>query len=189
MASDQYGIRAAFPELDKIDSEEIREKVYQVWSYALDENGYESVNDVHFYPPGGDGIGDAGNTQHVRDTTISAIELAEIFTNRRDVEIDLDAVIAGALLHDASKPFEYTPAGVETELNRYVSHPYFIVHLLAKFGLSLHIQHIALAHSSFTAVQPRTFEAKLVAMADEISVNAIWWEMKGELLSEESLSG
>lgn len=159
-------IETVFPELAAIEDPALREGVRAVWTTAYAETGADPS--LPWLPPDhrGEYPGDVTLVGHLRDVTAVAIEVADALTER-GYAVDLDLVIAGALVHDVSKPYEFDDGAV-SETGRLVPHPHYGVHLTAEAGLPVAIQHVVLSHSGRGAVEPATLEAEIVARADEI---------------------
>lgn len=169
-------VRESFPELDRIASEGMAAGVVAAWEQAMTETGVTDLDSLAWQPPEQKrlGIEDESLVAHVRDVTQGAIGLAELFVERREQELSLDTVVAGALVHDVSKLYEYDreTAGY-TDVGELLTHPHYGVHVTAAAGLPVEVQHIVIAHSSNTAVSPATLEAEIVRRADEAAAAAI----------------
>lgn len=169
-------VRTAFPAVDRIDDDGLREGVLRAWETALVENGIEDLEAVPWLPPVQAELGLHGETlvPHVTDVVAGALALAESLRETHPAELDLslDRVRAGALVHDVSKPYEYDGAA-ETVIGDLLGHPHYGVHVAAAAGLPTEIQHVVLAHSPRSAVEPATLEATLVTQADRAAVAAI----------------
>lgn len=174
-------IEETFPEIHEIADEALRTKVVQIWLDAFEESAFESLDEVPWWPPADELVDHERQVPHIRDVTACAIAMVDTLQRRRpDLDVDRDLVVAGSLLHDVTKFYETDPDGV-TELNSWLPHPHYSVHLLAKADCSLHLQHIVMAHTDNTNVSPRTLEAELVRVADELAVSGMLWEHAGEL--------
>jgi hypothetical protein len=104
--------------------------------------------------------------------TRGALALAETLTERRDLDISLDTLIAGVLFHDVSKLYEFDSME-PTEIEELLGHPHYAVAVVAADGLGPEIAHIVLAHTRRTAVEPPIIEAEPVRRADEAAAAAI----------------
>jgi len=83
-------------------------------------------------------------------------------------------------LHDVSKAYEID--GEDTaELQEWLPHPHYSIHLLAEAGVSHHLQHIVFTHSEISGIEPRSIEARIVRVADEIACDGIFWAKTGGL--------
>lgn len=167
-------VRESFPELDAIDDHDIRHGVEDAWRTAMTETGVEDLASVPWYPPVQRRLDIEGETlvDHVRDVSTIAIDLAETLVERRGTDLSIDIVIAGALVHDVSKLYEFD--GLEdTDVQRLLGHPHYGVHVVAAADLPVAVQHVVLSHSGLTSVEPATIEAEIVHTADAIAAAAI----------------
>ncbi|MFD1585652.1 HD domain-containing protein [Halorientalis brevis] len=167
-------VDAAFPELASIENADLRDGVVSAWETAIEDNDIENLESVPWLPPTQRALGldDESLVDHVRDVTAGAVALAETLLERREVGLSLDTVIAGALVHDVSKLYEFD--GMETTaVGDLLGHPYYGVHVVARAGLPVELAHIVLSHTSRTTVEPATLEAAVVRRADEIATTAI----------------
>ncbi len=172
-------IDTVFPEIETIEDETLRADVSSAWTSAADANGLEieDIEAVPWFPPGQRELGLAADeatlVDHVRDVTSCAVGLAESLSSRRpSLDLDLDTVIAGALVHDVSKLYEFE--GMEpTAIGELLGHPYFGIVVADRADLPIEMLHIVLSHSHRTAVEPATLEAEIVRRADEVAVAGI----------------
>jgi len=156
-------IREIFPEVDQIRNPGLAAKVVQVWQRVWEESTWDDLRDV----PKNDQIHEISLVQHVRGVTQGAVALARIATELYPgVELDMDTLIAGALLHDASKPLESTRTG-KTPAGKLLPHAYLAAHLASEVGLPNEVVHIILTHSKgSSAAAPKTYEGLIVHYAD-----------------------
>jgi HD superfamily phosphodiesterase len=167
-------VRAAFPELEAVEDDDLRAGVVRAWATAMAENGVDDLAAVPWLPPTQRELGleEARLVDHVRDVTECALALAETLADRRALALSLDTVVAGALVHDVSKLAEFD--GMEpTPVYDLLGHPYYGVHVVARAGLPVELAHIVLSHTPRTTVEPATLEAELVRRADEAAAAAI----------------
>jgi len=167
-------VEDAFPELASIENAALRDGVVDAWRTAIDENDIEDVRSVPWLPPTQRDLGldDENLVDHVRDVTAGAVALAETLLERRQVDLTLDTVIAGALVHDVSKLYEFDGMN-RTAVGDLLGHPYYGVHVVAQAGLPVALAHVVLSHTSRTTVEPATLEAAVVRRADEVAATAI----------------
>lgn len=165
---------AAFPELEALEDDELRDGVVSAWATAIEEYGIDDLTEVPWLPPTQQelSIDDEWLVTHVRDVTACAVTLAETLLERREVNLSLDTVIAGALIHDVSKLAEFDGMN-ETAVYNLLGHPYYGVHIVAAADLPVELAHIVLSHTSRTTVEPATIEAELIRRADEVAAAAI----------------
>ncbi|QCC48540.1 HD domain-containing protein [Halobellus limi] len=181
---DADAIRATFPEVDAIEDDDLRAGVADAWATAAAENEVEDLSAVPWLPPTQRelGLDDEGLVDHVRDVTTCAVALAETLGERRSdrLALDVDTLVAGALVHDVSKLAEF--AGMEeTAVYDLLGHPYYGVHVVARAGLPIELAHVVLSHTDRTAVEPATIEAEIIRRADEVASAAIRWRATDDL--------
>lgn len=172
-------IEDVFPEIETIEDETLRAAVAEAWTTAAADNGFdvEDLASVPWFPPGQEDLGmepeEAMLVEHVRAVTACAVALAERLSDRRpNLDIDADTVVAGGLVHDVSKLYEFH--GMErTEIGDLLGHPYYGVAVGARANLPPEILHIVLSHSSRTTVEPATIEAEILSRVDQVDTAAI----------------
>lgn len=177
-------VRTAFPEIDAIKDENLRASVVKAWVTAMAENGIDDLTLVPWLPPTQRDLElhDEYLVGHVRDVTACAIALANTLLKRREgtLSVDMDTVVAGALVHDISKLAEFDGLD-DTDVYTLLGHPYYGVHIVARAGLPIELSHVVLSHTSRTEVEPATIEAYLVKKADEMAAAAIRWRVTDDL--------
>jgi hypothetical protein len=177
-------VRAAFPELSAVEDDDLRAGVVDAWATAIAENDVDDLAAVPWFPPAQRDLEleNESLVDHVRDVTGCAVALAETLTERRDVDVSMDTVVAGALVHDVSKLAEFR--GMEgTAVEHLLGHPHYGVHLVARAGLPVELAHVVLSHTGRTTVEPATLEAEIVRRADEVAATAIRWRATDDLRS------
>jgi hypothetical protein len=174
-------MKEALPEVDEIESEELRKRVLRVWELGFSESDYETLENVPWWPPLENELNVTNTTtvDHVREVTRLVIGMVDSLASL-GYTIDRDISIAGALVHDISKFVELSGDDLG-EFAEWLPHPHYAVHMLAAVGFSPHLQHIALSHSSLSSVEPRTIEARIVQAADELIIDAMFSEYNGSL--------
>jgi putative nucleotidyltransferase with HDIG domain len=96
-------VRDAFPELDHISDETLREKVVEAWRLGLERGGWRDIEDI----PYAWNIHEVTNVEHVRGVTRIAEDAASEQRSFHGANPDVDVVLAAALLHDVGKCYEY----------------------------------------------------------------------------------
>lgn len=181
MVIDPHTVRKAFPEIKCLD-DPLQKRVIDVWVAALRETGNTPLETIPWYPPvqADFGLSNEYLVDHIRDVTQGAIALAEVVIERRDIECSVETVIAGGLVHDISKLYEFD--GEEaTDIHDLLGHPYYGVHAAAVAGLPISVQHIILSHTDQSNVSPATIEAEIVRRADEVAASAIRLQVLDDL--------
>lgn len=163
-------IEAIFPDLHKISKKELREKVVQTWAESIRKGGWEveQLKDVPFTLLIADT--DIDLIQHSNNVTRTALVIARELDGYYDgLKIDMDILLAGALLHDVAKLMEYDRRGgkvVKSEMGQYLRHPISGAAMAAKHGLPDEVVHIIGSHSKEGNFAKRTVEAIIVHHAD-----------------------
>jgi putative nucleotidyltransferase with HDIG domain len=189
MGTPDYGsqIRAAYPELDRIESDDLGEAVVEAWTLGLDRGGWRDIEDV----PYAWNIHEITNVEHVRGVTRIALESARVQREFHDADPDVDVLVAACLLHDVGKCYEYVDhvdadrlAGTDRE--RYASgeipHSLSGYALAHEVGVPVAVQR-AIPHF-LGEVPKRTLEAELLKSANSASSNAITQSAMGITLNE-----
>ena len=170
------GVVEALVEAKQIKDPNLRSKVYDAWALALQENGFERIEEMpHSAVPGVMVAGQGSQVDHLRGVARLALVIAEELKAMVDgFDVDIDEVIAGGLCHDLGKPFEYN----ETNRHRWssdpsatgfpsVRHTIYGVHIALAVGLPEKIAHIAGAHSMEGQFVERSLACEIVHYADE----------------------
>ena len=179
-------VEDAFPELDDIEDESLRERVVDAWVLGLERGGWRNVHDI----PYAWNIHEVTNVEHVRGVVQIAERSGEIQREFHDADTDMDVVRAAALLHDVGKCYEYVAHVEDAALDdpdpEYASEE--IPHSLSGYALAhevgcpLAVQR-AIPHF-LGEVPKRTVEAELVKSANSASSNAITQATMGISLDE-----
>ncbi len=158
-------IKELFPEVNEIKDSALREKVIRVWEYAIQRGGWEDfpLDKIPFTLL----IPTKRNlVEHTRTVTRMAMAVA-----RERGDVNMDFVIAGALLHDVAKLLEFTHNDgkvVKSEYGKRIRHPVGGAMLAEKFDLPYEIAHIIAAHSKEGEFVTRIPEAVIVHHCDFI---------------------
>lgn len=118
------------------------------------------------------GLPDETLVDYVRDATLLARGMATTLHERRPGSHDVELVVAGALVHDVSKLYEFDGEDT-TAAGDLLGHHHFGIHVVAQAGLPTEIGHIVLSHTHRTTVEPATLEAEVVKRADQVAAAAI----------------
>lgn len=179
-------IRNAYPELERIEQDELREKVIEAWMLGLERGGWNHIKDI----PYAWNIHEVTNVEHVRGVTEIGIESATVQRDRHSAAPDLDVIIAACLLHDVGKCYEYVDHVDDERLDapdpRYAGET--IPHSLSGYALAHEVGcpiAVQRAIPHFLGEIPsRTLEAELVKSANSASSNAITQAAMGLTLNE-----
>src|SRR6056297_4106471 len=179
-------VREAFPELDTIDSPDLRENVIEAWTLGLEQGGWRHIEDI----PYAWNIHEVTNVEHVRGVTRIAVKVAGEQREFHGADPQLDVIRAACLLHDVGKCYEYVEYADDEHLldpdPRYASdempHSLSGYALAHEVGCPLAVQR-AIPHF-LGEVPKRTLEAELVKSANSASSNAITQSAMGITLQE-----
>ena len=182
----EHQVREAFPELDHIQDEDLRDKVVKAWVLGLRRGGWKDIDAI----PYAWNIHEVSNVEHVRATTEIARSMAEQQRAFHGVGPDTDTLVAACLLHDVGKCYEYVTFVEDDSLlnpdERYVSEE--IPHSISGFSLAQEVGcplAVARAIPHFLGEVPtRTLEGELMKSANSASSNAITQATMGLTLEE-----
>jgi len=166
--------KGLWPELDWIEDKELREQVTRTWAVAL-ERSKLSAQDLKEIP----------FTLLVKDCRVTfmehktavvhiSIESAKVMKKffGDNLPIDLDTVVAGAILADVGKLLEYDKVdgkAVVSDYGKYLRHPFSGVGIAMECGVPDRVCHIIAAHAGEGDMVKRSTEAYIVHHADFMS--------------------
>jgi putative nucleotidyltransferase with HDIG domain len=156
--------KAFSKELQWIKDKDIKEKVVEVWEKAAKQGNWQSLDDAPFTLL-------IENSGKLIDHTKRITNLAKAVYDLRKEEINLDFLIAGALLHDVGKLLEYVKekgSYVKGEFGKKFRHPVSGALLAKESGLPDEVVLIIYAHSHEGDKIKRSPEAVIVNHCDFI---------------------
>ncbi len=163
-----------WPEINWIKNEELREKVLNCWVYAV-ENSVLSIEDLSTIPFSLL-IKNCNITfmTHKRTAVQLSVDIAERMKNNfgDEIKIDMDTLIAGAILIDVGKLIEYKMVDgklTTSDAGKLVRHPFSGLAIADRFGVPSEVQHIIATHSKEGDLGYRTVESIIVHHADFVS--------------------
>lgn len=167
-------VERLWPEIDWIQDEALREAVTRTWIRALEDSPLDA-DDLERIPftllvpdcP-------ATFMEHKRCVVHIARRSAEAMQEflGKGLPIDLDTVVAGAILADVGKLLEYEKVDGEvgqSQRGRYLRHPFTGVAVAMECGVPDAVCHIIAAHAAEGNLVRRTTEAFIVHHADFMS--------------------
>jgi len=167
-------VEKLWPELEWITNRDLREKVVATWvrAFELSPLKPEDLDHIPFTLL----IQDCPTTfmEHKRCVVHIARRSAESmieFLGKR-LKIDLDTVIAGAILADVGKLLEYEVVdgkARQSQRGEFLRHPFTGVALAMECGVPETVCHIIAAHAAEGDLVKRTTEAIIVHHADFMS--------------------
>ncbi len=163
-----------WPEINWIKNVVLREKVLNCWIYAI-ENSVLTAKDLEEIP----------FSLLIKDCKISfmnhkrtAVQLSVDIAKRmkenfgNEIKIDMDILIAGAILIDVGKLIEYDKVDGQlttSKAGKLLRHPFSGVAIADRFGLPSEVQHIIAYHAKEGELVKRSVEAIIVHHADFVS--------------------
>jgi hypothetical protein len=163
-----------WPEIEWIEDAELKEKVYRTWEYALEQSvlSPEDLQRIPFTLLVKDC--DVTFMEHKRAVVHIAVEgaraMQQFFGDK--LPIDMDTLIAGAILIDVGKLIEYVMEEGQAVVGRtgkLLRHPFTGVGLAMRFGVPDEVCHMIAAHSKEGDLGKRTVEGIIVHHADFMS--------------------
>ena len=165
-------VQRLWPEIQWIENPKLREQVTQTWIKALERSPLKAddLNRIPFTLL----VPNCPTTfmEHKRCVVHIARHSAEAMQEfmGRALAIDLDTVIAGAILADVGKLLEYElgPDGKsrQSERGEALRHPFTGVALALECGVPDEVCHVIAAHAAEGELVKRTTEAYIVHHAD-----------------------
>ncbi|HYN15019.1 MAG TPA: HDIG domain-containing protein [Terriglobales bacterium] len=167
-------VERLWPELEWIEDRDLREKVASTWvrAFELSPLKPDDLNRIPFTLL----VPNCRATfmEHKRCVVHIARRSAESMQEflGRGLEIDLDTVIAGAILADVGKLLEYEVVDGkvrQSQRGEFLRHPFTGVALAMECGVPEAVCHIIAAHAAEGDLVKRTTEAIIVHHADFMS--------------------
>lgn len=178
-------VTEAFPALETIECDSLRDQVIQAWTLGLERGGWATVGAI----PYAWNIDEVSTVEHVEGVTTIARSMADLQQTLHGATPDLDVVTAAALLHDVGKCYEYVEYVDDALVDpdpRYadptIPHSLSSYALAHEVGCPIAVQQ-AIPHV-IGEIPTRTLEAELVKAANAVSSDAITSATMGITLSE-----
>jgi putative nucleotidyltransferase with HDIG domain len=163
-----------WPEINWIKDEELKTKVLDCWVYAI-ENSVLTPEDLEVIPFSLL-IKDCNVTfmNHKRTCVQLSVDIAKRMEENfgDEIKIDMDLLIAGAILIDVGKLLEYDKVDgklTTSKAGKLLRHPFSGVAIADRFGLPSEVQHIIAYHAKEGDLAKRNVEAIIVHHADFVS--------------------
>jgi putative nucleotidyltransferase with HDIG domain len=166
-------ILALWPELMWIRDEELREKTANTWELALSKSVLtpEDLQKIPFTLLAGPDM-KVSFMAHKRCVVHVAKESGEKMNSffAGELQVDMDVLIAGAILADVGKLLEYEldkeGKSFQGKYGKYLRHPFSGVSLAEQCGVPPAVCHIIATHAGEGDMVKRTVEAYVVHHAD-----------------------
>jgi putative nucleotidyltransferase with HDIG domain len=166
-------VKNLWPELLWIQDIDLREKTAKTWEVALEKSVLtaDDLNKIPFTLLAGPNL-KVSFMSHKRCVVHVARDagnkMNEFF--RDELPVNMDVLIAGAILADVGKLLEYEldadGKSFQGKYGKYVRHPFSGVSLAEQCGVPAEVCHIIAAHAGEGDMVKRTVEAYIVHHAD-----------------------
>jgi len=162
-----------WPELQWIQDADLREKTARTWELALEKSVLtpDDLEKIPFTLLAGPDLKVSFMTHKrcvVHIAREAAIRMNEFFGG--DMPVNMDVLIAGAILADVGKLLEYEldkdGKSFQGKYGKYLRHPFSGVSLAEQCGVPAEVCHIIAAHAGEGDKIKRTVEAYIVHHAD-----------------------
>lgn len=167
-------VKKIWPEIEWIKNEELKEKTYLCWEYAL-QNSVLTAEDLEVIPFSLL-LKDCKITfmNHKRTAVQLSVDIAKRMKENfgDEIEIDMDVLIAGAILIDIGKLLEYDKIDgklTTSKAGKLLRHPFSGVAIADRFGMPPEVLHCIAYHSKEGDLGKRTTEGIIVHHADFVS--------------------
>lgn len=162
-----------WPELEWIENKDLRNKTGKVWESALEKSvlSPDDLNRIPFTLLCGPDL-----KVTFMDHKRSVVHIARDSGNKMnefygtELPVDMDVLIAGAILADVGKLLEYildeNGKAIQGSYGKYLRHPFSGVSLAEACGLPPEVCHIIAAHAGEGNMVKRSTEAFIVHHAD-----------------------
>ncbi|MCK9618510.1 MAG: HDIG domain-containing protein [Lentimicrobiaceae bacterium] len=165
-------VKKLWPELEWINNADLREKVAATWELALQQSVLttKDLETIPFTLLCGPDL-KVSFMAHKRCVVHVAKESGEKMNAffKEDLPVNMDVLIAGAILADVGKLLEYElkdGKSVQGKYGKYLRHPFSGVSLAEKCGVPPEVCHIIATHAGEGDMVKRTTEAYVVHHSD-----------------------
>ena len=166
-------VKKLWPELSWIRNIELQEKTGKTWDLALSKSVLtpENLDEIPFTLLCGPDL-KVSFMEHKRCVVHIAKESGEKINSflGDELPVDMDILIAGAILADVGKLLEYVldenGKAIQGSYGKYLRHPFSGVSLAEECGLPPEVCHIIASHAQEGDLVKRSAEAYIVHHAD-----------------------
>ena len=166
-------VKNLWPELMWIKNEDLREKTAKTWELALQKSVLKAkdLQNIPFTLLAGPDL-KVSFMAHKRCVVHVAREAGEKMNSffGADMPVNMDVLIAGAILADVGKLLEYEldkdGKSIQGKYGKYIRHPFSGVSLAEQCGVPAEVCHIIAAHAGEGDMIKRSVEAYVVHHAD-----------------------
>ncbi|MCK4666968.1 HD domain-containing protein [Candidatus Dependentiae bacterium] len=157
------------PEFDWIQDKDLKEKTIQCFEMVIETRGWttDELKNIPFTllidEPS------ANLLNHTRSVTTMAKKVGETFNGFYTMQLNMDYLVAGALLHDVGKFVEYEKDGDNVKVSlegKLLRHPFYGALVAFKVGIPNEIINIIALHSKEGEKNKRTPEGIIIHHCD-----------------------
>jgi putative nucleotidyltransferase with HDIG domain len=162
------------PEIELIGDAKLREQTLTVWIEAARKGGWTAGDLQHMPFTLLIKKVEINLIEHTRAVTKTSLQIGDVLTSiyKGKVVVQRDILLAGAILHDVGKLFEYKRENGQFLKSRegdLLRHPISGAAFAFKYDLPQEVVHIIAAHSKEGDGLRRTIEAVIVNHADFVN--------------------
>jgi len=176
---DDRAVQTLLPEIDEIADDHLKAKVIACWKEAAAYRDWtvEELRSIPFTLLA-EGV-EIGFIDHVRAVCRMCIACNDALTDihgDKKARVDRDILVAGALLADVGKLFEYEQRGdaiVKSDYGTKLRHPFSGVGLAYKHDLPPEVMHVIATHSKEGEGEQRSPESIIFHHADFIDFELV----------------
>ena len=177
-------------QLEKIQNQELREQVVDVWKAAADQGGWESFDEIETMPftmlTDTHGVNFVEHTIAVTEGAYGLAKAQQATYKDMPYDIDYDRLVAGGLLHDVGKLVETIKDGsggfTKSLTGKCTRHPISGTVLAAKAGLDDKVLNTIACHAKEGEGRPQVIETVLIHQADFGTFNPLVMLNGGKLI-------
>lgn len=169
---ERKAISRAFPLLAEIQDADLREQVIKAWALAWRQSSYKALEDVP------QALGHPFDTlvRHTNAAASGALALGQQMNEEYGLHLNLDHIMAGALLHDVDKIVMLDGKGDKTaysKVGKQILHGAYGAHLALQAGVCLEVAHIIMTHTPLVNLKPQSPEGILVSAVEHTKLHAL----------------
>lgn len=177
-------------QLEKIQNQELREKVVETWKVACDQGGWESFDEIEKMPftmlTDTHGVNFIEHTIAVTEGAYALGKSQEATYKDLPYDIDFDRLVAGGILHDVGKLVETVKDGsggfTKSLTGKCTRHPISGTVIAAKAGLDDRVLNTIACHAKEGENRPQVIETVLIHQADFATFNPLVMLNGGKLI-------
>lgn len=187
----EQDIRALFEkQLARIGNEALRDCVVKAWVIGCRRGGYETLEQLHQMPftllTDCHGVSFVEHTVAVTESAVAMAQAQQQTYRKMPYAIDMDRLVAGALLHDVGKlvEIERDAEGVyrKSRNGKCMRHPISGTVIAAEAGCPEELLNVVACHAKEGEGRPQVVETVLVHLADFATFDPLVMKNKGSLI-------